>query len=73
MSDKGLNLFEEYGAECVHLHSGRIVYLFFLRGQYNVYTPGTIANSQRTPTEINKNGATAKVRILVGQVILYSI
>ena len=34
-----------------------------------MYTPGTIANSQMTPTEINKNGATAKVGILLEQVI----
>ena len=25
-----------------------------------MYTPGTIANSQRTPIKINKNGAIAK-------------
>ena len=35
-----------------------------------MYTPGTIANSQMMPTEINKNGAIVKVRILVAQVIL---
>ena len=35
-----------------------------------MYTPGTIANSQMTPTTIKKNGAIAKVRILVEQVIL---
>ena len=28
-----------------------------------MYTPGIIANSQITPTKINKNGATIKVRI----------
>ena len=35
-----------------------------------MYTPGTIANSQWTPTKINRSGAVAKVRILVEQVIL---
>ena len=35
-----------------------------------MYTPGTIANSQRMPTKINKNGPITKVRILVEQVIL---
>ena len=36
-----------------------------------MYTSGTIANSQMTPTKINnKNGAIAKVRVLVEQVIL---
>ena len=34
-----------------------------------MYTPGTIANSQRMPTKINKNGAIDKVRILVEEVI----
>ena len=28
-------------------------------------TSGTIANLHRTPTEINKNGAIAKIRILL--------
>ena len=38
-----------------------------------MYTSGTIANSQRMPTELNKNGAIAKVGILVEQVILEDI
>ena len=46
----------------------RIVHLFFLRDS-KMYTPGTIANSQRTSTKI-KNGAITKVRILVEQVVL---
>ena len=33
-----------------------------------MYTPGTIANSQSTPTEVNKGGSIATVRILVKQV-----
>ena len=52
MSDKVLNFFDECTVECVHLCP-------------QAYTPGTIANSQRTPTKVNKNGAIAKVRILV--------
>ena len=32
-----------------------------------MYTPGTITNSQRTPTKTNKNGAIAKVITLVKQ------
>ena len=35
-----------------------------------MYTPGTIANSQMTPTKINKNYAIAKVKILMEQVIV---
>ena len=30
-----------------------------------MFTPGTITNSQRTPTKINKNDAIAKVTILL--------
>ena len=48
------------------INGGR-VYLFIL-GHTKMYTPGTIANSQtddRTSTKINKNGAVAKVIILV--------
>ena len=37
----------------------------------NMYTPGFIANSQRTTTKINKNGAIAKVRISVELEINY--
>ena len=37
-----------------------------------MYTFGTIANSQRTPTKINKNVAIGKVKALVEQVIIYS-
>ena len=35
-----------------------------------MYAPGTIANSEMTTTKINKNGAIAKVKILVEQKIL---
>ena len=38
-----------------------------------MYISGTIRNPQKTPTEINKNGAIAKVRILVEQKILWGI
>lgn len=38
-----------------------------------VYTTGTIANWQRMPTDIDKNGANAKVNILMEQVIMYGI
>ena len=40
-----------------------------------MYTPGTMVNSQadRTPTKINKNGAVAKVRLLVELGILKGI
>ena len=34
-----------------------------------MYTSDTMSNSQMMPTNINKNGAIVKVRILVEQVI----
>ena len=45
------------------------------RGHSKIYTPGTIANSQtdRAPTEINKKGAVAKVKILVELGILKTL
>ena len=49
--------------------SERKLNLFFLRGKYKIYTSGTMSNSQMMPTNINKNGAIVKVRILVEQVI----
>ena len=67
MTDKGLNLFYDCAAECVYLcpqeeecTSSSLVHI-------KIHTPGTIENSQtdRTSTEINKNGGFAKVRILV--------
>ena len=62
MSDKGLNIFYECPAECVHLPSGRIVSHL---PDNKMCTPDTIANSQRMPTKIYKNGAIIKVKILV--------
>ena len=71
MQDKGLNLFDECAAECVYTFapSGRIVYLFFLRGQLTVHT----WHHSKFTEDVNKNGAIAKVRILVKQVILKGI
>ena len=70
MADKGLSLFDEYAAKCAHLSPQDEECTSSSWGNSKTYTPGTIANSQRTPIEINKNGAIAKVRILVEQVIL---
>ena len=54
---KVLNLFDDCVAECVPV----------LPGGTGKYTLGTMANSQtdRAPTEIDKNGAVVKVRILL--------
>ena len=43
------------------------VYICAPGGRVHLYTPGTTPNSQRTPTNINKNVVVTKVRILVEQ------
>ena len=70
MVDKGLNLFDEYVAECVYLCTWVEECIFSSWGESEMYTSGITVNSQRMPTKINKNGAIAKVRILVEEVIL---
>ena len=57
---------------CIYVLSGKIVYIF-LWEDIKMYAPGTIANSEMTTTKINKNGAIAKVKILVEQKILWGI
>ena len=47
MTDKGLNLFDECVVKCIYFSSQE-------EGNSKMYTSGTIANSQTTPTEINK-------------------
>ena len=42
-------------------------------GHSEIYTSGSIANSQRMPTEINKTGTIAKMKILVEQVMVWDI
>ena len=54
MSDKGLNLFDECAAECVHLLPQEEQCLFNSKMYNKMDTPGTIANSQRMLTKINK-------------------
>ena len=71
MTGKALNLFDECTAECVHLCPQEEECTSSFLGDSKTCIPGTIANSQRTPTKINKNDAIAKVRILVEQVIKY--
>ena len=70
MVDIGLKRFYECAAECVRMCTKREECTSSSLGDSKIYTPGTIANSQRTPTKINKNVAIAKVRVLVEQVIL---
>ena len=67
VTGKGLNLFGDCAAGCVHLCPQEGECTSSSWGHSKMYTPGTVANSQtdRRPTEINKNCAVAKVRILV--------
>ena len=69
-ADKHLNLFDEYAAECVHLCPQKEECIFSFWGDSKLYTSGPVETSHKTPTKLNKNGAVAKVRILVKQVIL---
>ena len=60
MADKDLNLFNECAAECVHLCFQEEVCASSSWGDSKTYAPGTLANSQRMPTKINKNNAIPK-------------
>ena len=70
MVEKGVNLFDEFVSECVHLCPEVEECISSSWGDSKMYTTGTIANSQRISTKINKNGAIAKVRILVKKMTL---
>ena len=63
MTGKGLNLFDECAAECVHWRPQEEGCTSFALGYGKIYTPDIIANSKTdtTPT----NGAVVKVRVLV--------
>ena len=69
--NKGLNLFDEYAAGCVHLCHQEEQWTSSSWGDNKTYLPGAIANSQMMPTKINKKGAIDKVRILGEQLILW--
>ena len=63
MTDKGFNLFDECAARCVHLLHQEEECTSSYREDSKLYTSGSIENSQRILTEINENGAIAKIRI----------
>ena len=54
MAVKGLHLFDECAAKSVHFSSQEKGCTSSSWGDGKMYISGTIANSQRTPTEINK-------------------
>ena len=72
MTIKGLNLFNNYGAKCVHLCPWEEECTSSSWRNSKMYILGTIANLQidMASYKINENGAAAKVRILVELEIL---
>ena len=63
MIHKGLNLFDECAARCVHLSPQECTSSSW--GDSKIYTSGSIANSQRMLTEFTESGIVAKIRIRV--------
>ena len=66
MAEKGLNLFDECAAEYVHLYPQEEEWTSSSWGDSKMYTPGTVANSHRTPTKINENVPIAKIKNFSG-------
>ena len=70
MLGKGLNLFSECAATCVHLspQEGKSTSSSCVDGK--MYRSGSEVNSRRVPIETNNTRAIAKVKNLVEQVTL---
>ena len=64
MGDKGLNLFDECPAECVYLYPQEKEYTFSSWRDSKMYTPSKFTDTEDTNLNF-KNGAVAKLRILV--------
>ena len=64
---KGLNLFDDCAAECVYMCPQEEECTSYSWGHSKIYTLGTMEDSQtdRAPTKIDKNGAAAKVKVLL--------
>ena len=65
MADEDFKRFDEYAVRCVHLSPQEEGFRF----QSSDSKECSIANSERTPIEINKTNAITIVRILVEQAI----
>ena len=65
MSDEDFKRFDEYAVRCVHLSPQEEEFRF----QSSDSKECSIANSERTPIEVNKTNAITIVRILVEQAI----
>ena len=68
MTGKSYNFFDEYSARYAYLPLHEDECTSSSWGNSKMQTSGTIGNSQGMPTEINKNGAVVKVKILVEKV-----
>ena len=64
MTNKRFNLFDECAARWVHLFPQERMHPYSW-GDSKMYKSGSIANSHRILTEINKSGAIAKIEIWV--------
>ena len=65
MTEKRVNLFDECSARWVHLFHQKKECTSSSRGGSKMYTSGSIANSQRMLTEINKSDTIAKIEVCV--------
>ena len=65
MADKEFDLFKECAARCAHLFPQDEECTSSSWGDSKIYTSGSITNSQKMLTEINKSGVTTKIRIWV--------
>ena len=65
MTDKGFHLFEVGAARWAHIFPQEKACTLSSWGGSKMYTSGSIANSQRILSEINKSGTIAKIEIWV--------
>ena len=65
MTGRGFNVFDECASRCVYLFPQEEDCTSSSWWDSKMYTFGSIASSQRMPTEINESGAIAKIRISV--------
>ena len=67
MADKAFNVLDECADRCVHLFPQEEKSTSSSWGDSEIYTSGSIADSQRILIEIKKNGTIAKTRTWVSQ------
>ena len=60
MTGNVFNVFDEYVSRCVHISHQEEEYTSSFWADSKMYTFGSIANSQRMPTDINESSTIAK-------------